>query len=152
MAQVGLNKINEAKDVLDQALQLEKENELVNELYSSILKEMAQQKEEEATKDTPARKKMEQFVEWHRQYVGDGVMDKVAIKWANESNRTMVAKKQLKRGEVLLRAPFEKCLTLEYVGTKGCAVNRHLYSTDSSREKLVNSSECVKKLLLKGQG
>jgi hypothetical protein len=113
---------------------------------------MAQQKEEEAGKDaTPAKKKMAAFVDWHRKFLGDGAMDKVGIKWENETNRTVVAKKQLKRGEVLLRAPFDKCLTLEYMGTKGCAVNRHLYTNDASRDQLVNSSECVKKLLAKGQ-
>jgi len=133
-------------------MKIDKENELINELHANISKEMAQQKEEEDDKDvTPAKKKMAEFVEWHRKFLGDETMDKVGIKWENEINRTVVAKKQLKRGEVLLRAPFDKCLTLEYVGTKGCAVNQHLYTNDASRDQLVNSSECVKKLLLKGK-
>jgi len=59
---------------------MEKENELINELYSAIVKEMAEEKEEEA-KDTPAKKKMQEFVEWHRKFVGDQAMDKVGIKW-----------------------------------------------------------------------
>ena len=133
LALMGLNRVNEAKSVLDQALQIDSENELIKELNEAVMKEIAEEKEEEA-KETPERKKMKEFVEWRKKFVEDGVMDKVAIKWNSESNRVMVAKKQLKRGEVLLRAPFEKCLTLEYVGTQGCAVNRLLYSNPSSRE------------------
>lgn len=62
-------------------------------MHATVSKEIVEQQNEEQAKDTPARRKLQEFVEWYGNYIEEEAMDKVAFKWLGDSNRTAVAKK-----------------------------------------------------------
>jgi hypothetical protein len=84
---------------------------------------------------------MAKFLEWYGGVAECRGLDKVAVKWESMANRVVVAKKFIKKDEVVLAVPKHSLVTLEYAA-QACQINRLIITTKGFKEELLQKYQC----------